>query len=87
MQNAWERREQNTESENLKGGNFFRNLGYEYTDWIHLAQMGPVVGSCAHGHEPFVSMKGRQLLNQLHDCLILMKDSGSWSYLKTYGNL
>jgi hypothetical protein len=38
-------------------------------DWIHLAQdRGPVAGSCEHGNEPSVSIKGGEFLDWLNDC-------------------
>jgi len=38
-----------------------------------------VAGSCGHGNEPSVAIKGGELLNKLSDCQILKKDSAPWS--------
>jgi hypothetical protein len=35
-------------------------IGWEVVDWIHLAQTGPMVGSCEPGNEPSSLIKGRE---------------------------
>jgi hypothetical protein len=38
-----------------------RELVWEVVDWMHfrsLSGSGPVMGSCEHGNEPLVSIKG-----------------------------
>jgi hypothetical protein len=36
-----------------------------------------VAGSCEHGNDPLDSTKGGELLDQLSDCWLLMKDSAA----------
>jgi hypothetical protein len=40
-----------------------RKLGWEVVDWMHMAQEGPVAGSCKHSNEPSVSIKNREFLD------------------------
>jgi hypothetical protein len=41
----------------------FREIGREGVDWMHMAQEGPVAGSCQHGNEPSGSTEGVELLD------------------------
>jgi len=41
-----------------------REVGWEGVDWIHLAQdRGPVAGSCEHGNELSLSIKGVEFID------------------------
>jgi hypothetical protein len=40
---------------------YLREIGWE-EDWIHLAQDSPVTGSCEHGNEPLVCVRGGEFL-------------------------
>ena len=35
--------------------------------------------SCAYGHEPSDSVKCRKFITQLRNCLLLKKDSATWT--------
>jgi hypothetical protein len=35
-----------------------REIRWVIVDWIHVAQDGPVAGSCEHGNETLAYMKG-----------------------------
>jgi hypothetical protein len=41
--------------------------------------LGPVKGSCEHGDEPSGSIKCWEILEQLSDCWLLMKDIPPWN--------
>jgi hypothetical protein len=45
---------------------------------------GSVMGYCEHGSEPLGSVKGGELLDQLRDNQLLIKDSAPWSLLINY---
>jgi hypothetical protein len=47
-------------------------------NWLSIGSRN---GSCEHGTEGLVSIKGGKFLNQLNDYQLLKKDSASWSYL------
>jgi hypothetical protein len=38
-----------------------------------------VAGSCEHGNEPLVHIKGREFIEQLRDYQLFKKDSVPWS--------
>jgi hypothetical protein len=54
----------------------FREIGWDGTDWIDLAQdRGPMEGSCEHGDEPSGSIKCWEVLEWLHNWRLLKKGS------------
>jgi len=41
-----------------------RETGYEWEDWMHVAQdKGPVAGCCEHSSEILVSVKGGEFVD------------------------
>jgi hypothetical protein len=42
---------------------------------------GPAAGSCEHGNEPSITVKGGEFLCQLNDYQFLKKDSSLWDQL------
>jgi hypothetical protein len=56
-----------------------KQIVWEIVEWIHLAQVGDVVGSCENGNELSASIKCGEFLDQLRTCQLSKKDSAARS--------
>jgi hypothetical protein len=56
----------------------FIEIGWGGIDWIHLAQYGPVAGSCEHCNKPSGSKKHLQIVEKLRDWLSASEDADAW---------
>jgi hypothetical protein len=56
-----------------------REMGCEGVNWIHLVQERPVAGSCEHGNETSVFIKGEKFLGCLS---LLLASQGGQLFLE-----
>jgi hypothetical protein len=56
-----------------------KEIRYEDTDWIQLAQYSVMADSCEHGNEISGSIKSGEFLDRLSNHLLLNKDPAPWS--------